>query len=195
MQAWIVEWLDLLDSGDNKTAGSIVGAVIEENSGPSQVVLPKKYSNFSNVFNKTRADILPQHSQHDLAIKLQADKQPFFGLIYNLSRPELDVLCEYINEMLAKRFITPFKSLLRALMLCTNKKDKGLRFCVNYYSLNAITKKNKYSLPLVKMLLDCLAGVKYYIKLNIIAVYNVLFIQADDKWKFTFKCCYGHFEY
>ena len=93
MQTWIVKWLDLLDSGDNKTASLMVGAVIEENLGPSQMVLPKKYSDFSDVFDKTRVDVLSQHSQHDQAIELEADKQPLFGLIYDFSRTEFNVLC------------------------------------------------------------------------------------------------------
>ena len=46
MQTWLVEWLDLLDPGNNGAAGSIVGAVMGKNSGSSQVVLPKKYSDF-----------------------------------------------------------------------------------------------------------------------------------------------------
>ena len=50
-------------------------------------------------------NIPPRHSQHSLAIKLEADKQLLFGLIYDFSKPELDVLCEYINEMLAKKVI------------------------------------------------------------------------------------------
>ena len=97
--------------------------------------------------------------------------------------------------MLAKEFITPFKSLLRASVLFTNKKDKDLRFCVNYHGLNAITKKNKYLLPLVRMLLDYLAGAKCYIKFDIIMAYNALCIQVGNKWKTAFKYCYGHFEY
>ena len=194
-QAWMVEWSDLLDPGDNGAAGSMVGAVMGEDSGPSQVVLPEKYSDFSDVFDKARADVLPQHSQHDLAIELEADKQPPFGPIYDLSRPELDVLCEYVNEMLAKGFITPSKSLSGAPVLFTNKKDGGLRLCVDYRGLNAITKKNKHPLPLVRTLLDRLAGAKRYTKFDIIAAYNALRIRAGDEWKTAFRCRYGHFEY
>ena len=51
-QAWMVEWLDFLDSSDNGTANLMVGAVMREDLGPSQVVLPEKYSDFSNVFDK-----------------------------------------------------------------------------------------------------------------------------------------------
>ena len=48
----MVEWLDLLDLGDNRAAGSIVRVVMGENSGLSQVVLPKKYLDFSDIFDK-----------------------------------------------------------------------------------------------------------------------------------------------
>ena len=102
---------------------------------------------------------------------------------------------EYVNKMLAKWFITPSKSLLRASVLFTNKKDKDLRLCVDYHGLNAITKKNKHLLPLVKTLLDFFAGVKRYTTFHIIAAYNALCIRAGDKWKTAFRYCYGHFEY
>ena len=104
-------------------------------------MLPKKYLCFLDVFDKAQADVLPQHSQHNLAIELEADKQPLFGPIYDFSRLELDVLCEYVNEMLAKKFITPFKSFLEASVLFTNKKDGGLHLCIDYRSFNMMTKK------------------------------------------------------
>ena len=159
----------------------MIGAVIEENLGLSQVVLPKKYSNFSDIFDKARADVLPQYTQHDLAIELEANKQLPFGSIYDFSRSELDMFCEYVNKMLTKKFITLSKSLLGAFVFFTNKKNGGLRLCIDYYSLNAITKKNKHSLPLMKTLLDCLTGAKRYTKLDIIVAYNALCIRAGNK--------------
>ena len=48
----MVEWSDLLDLGDNGAAGSMVGAVMGEDLGPNQMVLPEKYSDFSDVFDK-----------------------------------------------------------------------------------------------------------------------------------------------
>ena len=78
----------------------------ESNEGPvKQVVLLEKYSNFSDIFDKAKADKLPELSRHDLAIKLIDNRQPLFGPIYNLYRTELEVMRKYVNEMLAKRFI------------------------------------------------------------------------------------------
>ena len=54
----MVKWLDLLDLGDNKVVGSMIRALIGENSGPSQVVLPKKYLDFSDVFDKAQVNVL-----------------------------------------------------------------------------------------------------------------------------------------
>ena len=51
----------------------MVKAVMEEDLGLNQVVLPKKYSNFSNVFDKVWVNILPQHNQHSLVIELETN--------------------------------------------------------------------------------------------------------------------------
>ena len=154
----------------------MVRAVIKKDLGPSQMLLLEKYSDFLNMFNKTQADVLPQHSQHNLAIELKADKQPLFVSIFDLSRLELDVLHEYINNMLAKEFITLSKSLSKTPVLFTNKKDGDLQLCIHYHGLNTITKKNKHLLSLVRILWDCFAGAKHYIRFDIIAVYNALCI-------------------
>ena len=119
----------------------MVGAVIGEDLCSSQMVLSEKYSDFLDMFDKAQTDVLLQYSQYDLIIELEANKQPLFGLIYDFSRSELDMLCEYINKILAKGFITPFKSFLGAFVLFTNKKNRGLHLCIDYRSLNIITKK------------------------------------------------------
>ena len=96
------------------------------------VVFPEEYSNFADVFSKTNADILPEHSMHDLAIETEKGKIPSFGPVYNHLAIELQTLRDYINERLAKDFIIPSKSPSGAPMLFTKKKDGGLRLCINY---------------------------------------------------------------
>ena len=58
MQAWIIEWSNLLNPDDNKVAGSMIEAVIREDLGLSQIMLPKNYLDFSNVFDKIQANML-----------------------------------------------------------------------------------------------------------------------------------------
>ena len=49
---------------------------------------------------------------------------------------------KYITENLDKGFISTSTALFIALILFAQKEDKTLRFYVNYYKLNLITKKD-----------------------------------------------------
>ena len=49
----------------------------KSNEGPvKQVVLPEKYFDFSDMFDKTRADKLPEPLHYDLAIELMSGFLP-----------------------------------------------------------------------------------------------------------------------
>ena len=190
LEAYMVEWRDTSVPGSSFAADSLVGAIIGALGGErvEDPVLPAKYADFADVFDKRRADVLPEHSQHDLAIEIEDNQVPPFSLTYDHSRTELEVLREYINNMLTKGFIVPSKSPSGALVLFTKKKDGGLRLCVDFRGLNSITKKNKHPLPLIRTLLDLLAGAKQYTKFDIIAAYSALCICKGDEWKTAFWC-------
>ena len=131
---------------------TLVGAVIIPNNikeKPSSTVLPEKYSDFSDVFDKMCADKLLRHSKHDLVIETEEGKQPLFDPTNNHSQLELEVLCKYIDKILEKGFIVLSKLPAGASVLFIKKKNCGLRLYVDYKNLNANTKKNKHLLPLV----------------------------------------------
>ena len=129
-----------------------------DSNGPLQatikeMVLPVKYADFANIFSPTLVCKLLFHAPHDHAIETGNSQSPF-GSIYLLSAIELDVLKKYIKDNLEKSFIIPSTSPARALILFTKKKNRGLRLCVDYRSLNALTRKNKHFLPLINKILD-----------------------------------------
>jgi hypothetical protein len=72
---------------------------------PKQTVLPSKYSDFQDVFDKAGATSLPKHRSYDCAIDLQPNTTPPWGPIYSLSEPETKALQDYIKENLANGFI------------------------------------------------------------------------------------------
>ena len=96
------------------------------------VVILAKYANFADLFNKVKVDVLPEHTQHDLAIETKNNKISLFSLTYNHSRLKLEVLREYIDEMLVKKFIVLSKSLLGVFVLFTKKSDKSLCICIDF---------------------------------------------------------------
>jgi hypothetical protein len=52
-------------------------------------------------------------------------------------------------------------------VLFVKKLSGTLRFCIDYYKLNDLTHKDRYSLPLISETLARLAKTKVYTKLNI----------------------------
>ena len=75
-------------------------------------------------------------------------------LIYSLLNSKLGTLWEFIDKHLNIGFIRPSYSSHRAPILFVKKKDGSLRLCVDFQSLNKVTKKDCYPLPLIMDLLD-----------------------------------------
>ena len=112
-----------------------------------------------------------------------------------MSQDELKVLQKYLNDHLFKGFIWASFFSAAALVLFVHKSEEDLRFCVDYWGLNAITVKIQYSLLLIKETLDCLCNAVVYIKLDIIAAFNCLRIAEEEEWKTAFWIRYELYEY
>jgi hypothetical protein len=74
------------------------------------------------------------------------------------------------------------------------EKDKELRLCVDYRSLNAVTIKNKYPLPCIDILFHQLAGAQVFSKIDLRSGYHQFKIHAEDIPKMTFTTRYGLYE-
>ena len=147
------------------------------------------------LFEPKEADKLSPHRPYDHKIELLPDKEPGFGPLYGMSRDELLVLEKYLKENLSKGFIRSSQSDCSSPVLFVKKPGGGLRFCVDYRGLNAITKKNRYPMPLVTETLDRLCKAKYYTKIDIMAAFNRLRMSPGSE-KFTaFRTRFGLFEY
>ena len=58
-----------------------------------------------------------------------------------------------------------------------------------------MTIKNRYPLPLIKITLERIYKLKIYSKIDIIAVFNRLFMQQGGEWKTAFQTRYGLYKY
>ena len=134
------------------------------------------------------------HRPHDHDIRLLEGKSPPFGPLYAMSREELSVLKDWIAENLRKGFIRPSSSPYASPVLFVEKPGGGLRFCVDYRALNAISVKDRYPLPLTKETLNQLAGMKYFTKVDIISAFNNLRIKAGQELLTAFRTRLGLFE-
>ena len=168
---------------------------VDNPAHPKIVILPTEYADYKGVFSEKKAELLPNHNAHQLHIDLEPGKLPPYGPLYNLSEQELQVLREYIDTHLKRGWIRPSTSSAGAPILFVKKKDGGLRLCVDYRGLNAITLKNRYPLPLIQESLSRLQNATIYTKLDLRDAYHRLRIKEGDEWKTAFRTRYGHFEY
>jgi RNase H-like domain found in reverse transcriptase/Reverse transcriptase (RNA-dependent DNA polymerase)/Retroviral aspartyl protease len=156
--------------------------------------LPKHYHEFLPVFDQQEADKLPPHRECDHKIELLPGKLPPAGPLYSMSEDELLVLRKFLEENLSKGFIRASSSPAASPVLFAKKPGGGLRFCVDYRALNAITIKNRYPLPLIQETLARLSRAKFYTKLDVIAAFNRIRIAEGQEYLTAFNTRYGLFE-
>jgi hypothetical protein len=157
-------------------------------------IVPKEYWDFREVFSKESFDELPECRQWDHAIELMPDAQARSCKLYPLSPPEQRELDAFIKENLDSGRIRPSKSPMAAPIFFGKKKDGGLRIIHDYRALNAITRKNRYPLPLIAELVNKLRGAKFFTKLDVRWGYNNIRIREGDEWKAAFKTNRGMYE-
>lgn len=112
-----------------------------------------------------------------------------------MSPKELEELRTYIDKNLARGFIRPSRSHMAAPVLFREKKDGGLRLCVDYRGLNAVCQEPLYPLPLMMDLLTTLATGTIFTKLDLREAYYRVRIRPGDEWKTTFNCPLGSYQF
>jgi hypothetical protein len=157
--------------------------------------IPREFHNYADIFSETEAHVLPPHHPYDHVIDLEPNTKAPWGPVYNMLGLELDLLCEFLDDMLGKGFIHASHSPAGTPVLFVKKKDGSLCLCVDYCSLNHITIKNHYLLPLINKIMDRLGKAKFFTKIDLRSGYNNVRIKKGDEWKTTFHTCYGLFEY
>ena len=69
------------------------------------------------------------------------------------------------------------------------------RVCIDYWKLNAATKKEHFPLPFIDQILDKLSGQGFYCFLDGYSGYNQLAIHPDDQEQMTFTCPFGTYAF
>ena len=65
--------------------------------------------------------------------------------------------------------IKPSKSVCSNAVVLVCKKDGGLRFCIDFWKLNAQTRKDAFQLPQIHDAIDALSGSKYYTTMDLLS--------------------------
>src|SRR5438105_9409687 len=108
---------------------------------------------------------------------------------------KLQKVKEYLTENLKKGYIISSNAPYASPILFAEKKNGSLRFYVDYRKLNAITKRDRYPIPLIDEVLARVVGSKYLTRLDIIAAFNKLRIDPASEDLTTFITSFGAFKY
>jgi hypothetical protein len=167
----------------SSTVSGSLAEAFAKNSKPKDFhdIVPMSLHAYADVFSETAFDSLPERHKWDHTIELECEPSPGFHKVYLLTLTEQTEMNTFLEEALATGRIRQSKSPLRAPVFFITRKDGKLRFVQDYRALNAITRKNRYPLPLIDDLIHRLKGVHYFTKLDVRWGYNNVRIREGDE--------------
>jgi hypothetical protein len=180
----------------SSTVSRCLAEVFAKDSKPKvfeDIVLTSLHA-YADVFSETAFDSLPECRKWDHAIELECKPSPGFCKVYPMTLTEQTEMDTCLEEALATGHIRQSKSPLGAPVFFIKKKDGKLHFIQDYRALNAITRKNRYPLPLIDDLIHQLKDAHYFTKLDVCWGYNNVRIREGDEWKAAFHTNRGLFE-
>ena len=109
------------------------------------------------------------------------DETPFKQPYRRIPPAMYEEVRQHLKDMLAAGAIRESESPYSSNVVLVRKKDNSLRFCLDYRSLNARTRKDAYSLPRFDDTVDTLAGSKYFSKLDLRSGYWQVPMEEESK--------------
>ncbi|SPO07798.1 uncharacterized protein DNG_10493 [Cephalotrichum gorgonifer] len=177
-------------------------ALQQKPSGDPAATVPQEFlKEFPKLFSKEEAKKLPPHrpgSDHEVNLVRDSDgnEAPLpWGPLYDMSREELLVLRKTITDLVDRGFVRASSSAAAAPVLFVKKPGGGLRLCCDYRALNAITKRDRYPLPLISETLRSLSKAKWFTKLDVVAAFHKLRMAKGHEYKTAFRTRFGSFEW
>ena len=154
------------------------------------------YHDLQDVFSQAASNTLPPHRPYDHKIELEGDGEAGLGYspLRQQSAEELLATKQYVVEHLGKGFIESSKAPFAAPILFVRKANGSLRFCVDFRKLNALTRKDRYPLPLLEETLARMSKAKIFTKLDIRQAFYRIRMHPDSEDLTTFRTRYGTYK-
>ena len=102
-----------------------------------------------------------------------------------------------LNQLLSAGCIEPSCSPYASRLVLVQKKDGGLRVCVDYHGVNRNTVPDRYPIPRIDDLIDTVGRQqgKFFTSLDLMKGYHQIRMADCDKQKTAFICHQGLFQY
>ena len=146
-----------------------------------KVKLLFEYHDYLDMFDQAMINQLSSHHFYDHKIELIDEEIFLQSRLYQMFNHKLQKIKKYLIDHLNKEFIFFNFASYVLLIFFIKKKDESLRFCIDYRKLNALIKRNHYSLSLIDETFPRIQESKYLTRLNIIVTFNKLHMHSDSE--------------
>ena len=159
--------------------------------------LPPKLAALLGEFSKVFAvrTGLPPISGHEHSINLKEGTLPMCERPYKYPHFQMFEIEKIVNELLEVGLIQPSQSPFSSPVLLVRKANGSWRMCIDYRILDKATIKGKFPIPVVDELLDELAGVSVFSKLDLRSGYHQIRMRSEDVPKTALRTHEGHYEF
>lgn len=150
---------------------------------------------FSDIFVTKHTD-LPAINLEEHKVELVEGAVPVRNRQRRLAPSQVEVLRRELDQLLEAGFIIPVtNSTWVSPVEIVPKKNGKWRVCVNYKSLNKVTKKDRFPLPFIDELLDEVSGHEFYSFCDGYSGYHQIKVREADIPKTTFTTPWGTYAY
>ncbi|CAF1520646.1 unnamed protein product, partial [Rotaria sordida] len=124
-----------------------------------------------------------------------ADHPPIYSKQYPASSKDQEIKFQETQKLLERGQIEESTSSWSSPIVLVKKKDKTMRFCIDYRRLNAITIKDTFPLPRIDEIFDRLSDATYYTKFDFKSGYFQVPLSKEDRPKTAFSTRDNHYQF
>jgi hypothetical protein len=155
-----------------------------------QSLLSKHQTIFS-----TPQGLPPSQGVHDHSIPLVLRSLPPNIRPYRHPFAHKNEIEKMVQELLTVGIIHPSMSPYSSPVIMVLKKEGSWRMCPDFRSLNKLTIKHKFPIPIIDDLLDELSGAQFFTNLDLRSGYHQIRMKEADIPKIAFRTHEGHYEF
>ena len=123
------------------------------------------------------------------------DSKPVSSHPYRVPPKWKDSVKVQLDQLLELGIIEPSSSPWSSSLVIVKKKDGGVRTCVDYRAVNAVTEPDPYLMPLIEEILDMLASAAFISKIDLTKGFHQIPINPVDCPKTSFCTPWGKFQF
>jgi len=123
------------------------------------------------------------------------ESMPHYEQLRRHPTNQLPVIDEHADQMLRHNVIEPAAAPWSSNVFMVRKRDGSMHFCIDYWKVNDLIKKDKFPLPKVDTCLDMLNGSRYFSSCDLRQGYWQTFLDERDRDKTAFVTRKGQWRF